>query len=152
MTSAGPRTRGDLQQLKAAGVNVLVRLAHDRETGISFRGLRAAEIEDAYFPMEDFTAPAQDRLDAIVGVIADRLAHNRVVAVSCLAGQGRTGTALACFLVSQGLSREDALAELVGHRPGIREVRSSAAQVEAIDTFAARLRSGALSIPIVARF
>ncbi|MGI5819927.1 MAG: dual specificity protein phosphatase family protein [Armatimonadota bacterium] len=40
------------------------------------------------------------------------------VGVHCLAGLGRTGTLIACYLVTRGLSAEDAIAQVRRARPG----------------------------------
>ncbi|HCA46062.1 MAG TPA: protein-tyrosine-phosphatase, partial [Armatimonadetes bacterium] len=38
--------------------------------------------------------------------------------VHCMAGLGRTGTMIACYLVSQGMPAEEAIAEVRRARPG----------------------------------
>ena len=47
-----------------------------------------------------------------------QFARGCAVGVHCMAGRGRTGTMIACYLVSQGMSAEDAIAEVRRARPG----------------------------------
>ena len=63
------------------------------------------------------------------------------VAVSCGAGCGRTGTILACYLISSGYSADAALELLLSRRPCSSEILRSAKQKHAIYEFQARLKS-----------
>ncbi len=61
----------------------------------------------------------------------------RAVLVHCGGGYGRTGTMLACFLVSQGWGPEEAIAEVRASRPGSVVAR---AQQSCVFKYAARAR------------
>jgi len=58
--------------------------------------------------------------------------------VHCGAGLGRTGTVLACYLVSRGLTAEQAIGEVRLARPGAVEAVS---QVAFVYAYEALLRS-----------
>ena len=53
----------------------------------------------------------------------DSVSAGRPVGVSCGAGLGRTGTILACYLVSQCFSAEEAINKVRVRRPGSIETR-----------------------------
>ncbi len=57
---------------------------------------------DLYVPILDMTAPTIDLVDRILAYIRGHVAAGRKVGVSCMAGQGRTGTVLSCYLLSKG--------------------------------------------------
>ena len=68
--------------------------------------------------------------------VHNAIAKGRPVAVSCGAGCGRTGTVLACYLVSAGYSAEEAIQQLLALRPCAREiiiVRDSERQFWSLD-------------------
>lgn len=61
------------------------------------------------FPWPDWGVPENPRLlrEALVWLLAE-IAKGKVVEIGCMGGHGRTGAALACLLVLQGLSVEKA--------------------------------------------
>ena len=61
----------------------------------------------------------------------------RAVGVHCGAGMGRTGTFLAAYLVSQGMTAHDAIAEVRRLRPGSIE---TPAQERAVAQYEASLK------------
>jgi atypical dual specificity phosphatase len=72
----------------------------------------------------------------MVAFITKALSEGKPVGVSCGAGLGRTGTILACYLVSKGLKLEMAVNEVRDKRPGSIETKE---QEQAIKTYASRL-------------
>jgi atypical dual specificity phosphatase len=56
----------------------------------------------------------------------------------CGAGMGRTGTILACYLVSLGIPAEDAIRQLIEKRPCSREILNVPGQREAVFEFERR--------------
>ena len=105
----------DLKELKAMGVAAIVSLTEvslDRET------LDAAEITHIHIPIRDFQPPTLSDIRETISFIQSCLSQEKPVAVHCLAGLGRTGTILACWLVTDGLDPESAIDRVRSFRPG----------------------------------
>lgn len=92
----------------------------------------------AHLPVRDFSAPAEGLLDDFVSRAAAEIGRGGRVAVHCAYGLGRTGTFLAAFLVHEGRSADEAIAEVRRLRPGSIE---TAGQVAAVRSREARTRS-----------
>jgi len=60
----------------------------------------------------DMTVPPPERMRVILDLLDATIQAGGVVYVHCLAGKGRTGTVMGCYLVRHGLSGEQALARL----------------------------------------
>jgi len=74
--------------------------------------LYGVEVTHQRFSIGDFATPHADQMNAILGNIQAALGAGRKVYLHCWAGVGRTGTAVGCYLVRQGMSGEGALARL----------------------------------------
>ena len=105
----------DLQFLRGQDIEVLVSLT---VVSTSPESAAAAGIEVVHIPVVDFTAPSQDQIHAFIAKADAAMADGRAVGVHCGAGLGRTGTMLAAWFVSQGLSASEALATIRELRPG----------------------------------
>jgi len=67
----------------------------------------------------DMGVPEFDDLTYTIDFIHRRITNNEPVMVHCLAGMGRTGTLLACYLVKyQKMSADDAIQKVRKERPG----------------------------------
>ena len=87
----------------------------------------------------DMSVPEFDDLVFAVDFIHRRITNNEPVMVHCLAGMGRTGTLLACYLVKyQKMSADDAIQKVREERPGSIQ---SYPQEEMIFQFAKFLQS-----------
>jgi atypical dual specificity phosphatase len=135
LACAYPRRRVALAGLAERGVQVIVNL-HERTHGPT--RLAPHGITEIHLPVRDFTAPSPEVLERGVAEIEQALAAGKAVAVHCGGGLGRTGTLLACYLVSQGMSTVDAIARVRRLRPGSIETRE---QVNAILAYGQRRTS-----------
>jgi predicted protein tyrosine phosphatase len=74
-------------------------------------------------PIADLTAPSRAWMREILRTINEALAAGHVLYVHCWGGIGRTGTVIGCFLVSQGLSGDEALSRIAELRDGLPDGR-----------------------------
>src|SRR5205814_7582906 len=86
-----------------------------------------------HVPMMDMEAPTQEQLERCLSAIERAHAQKMGVAVHCAAGLGRTGTVLAAWFVTQGLSAQNAIARVRRIRPGSIETEE---QERAVEEFA----------------
>ena len=86
-----------------------------------------------HVPIIDMEAPSPEQLERCVSAIERAHQQQFGVAVHCTAGLGRTGTVLAAWFVSQGLSPQNAVARVRRLRPGSIETDE---QERAIEEFA----------------
>jgi atypical dual specificity phosphatase len=133
LASAYPGEPEGLLGLSQLGIGVVVNL-HERAHGPAH--LASAGLSEVHVPVADFTAPSTEQLATGVQAIRAALANGQGVAVHCAAGLGRTGTLVACYLVSTGLDAAGAIARVRDARPGSVE---TAAQEAAVEAFARRL-------------
>ncbi len=129
----GPSSEQELAWLKKQGVLALIRMAEEHKAKVSSLQVEQLDLWDCQVPVPDFTAPNSVQIDTMIKFIERSLAANRPVGVSCGAGMGRTGTILACYLVSKGSSVEEAINEVRAKRPGSIETKS---QENAVKTYA----------------
>ena len=113
--SQGPAGMRDLFYLYQQGVRAMIRM---EERTIPADGNGMLDIVDMFELVPDFTPPTQEQIGRMIEFIDVQKESGRPVAVSCYAGIGRTGTVLACYLVSRGAWPGDAVEEVRRLRPG----------------------------------
>lgn len=121
----------DLAALRRVGITTLVTL--EETPTVPRAALEGAGIESLHFPIPDMQAPQAVPAAAFCRRVAQLLADGAVVAYHCRAGQGRTGTMLACQLIWTGLSAMSALDSVRAIEP---KWVTSDAQVRFLETFA----------------
>ena len=70
------------------------------------------EVKHRRFSIGDFGLPAPQEMNAILDAIDESLQAGRKIYLHCWAGIGRTGTTVGCYLVRQGKTGAEALAQL----------------------------------------
>jgi len=125
----------DLASLQAHGIVLLVSLT---ETPTPAADAARYGIEVLHLPVEDFTPPTQEQLFSFAHKTRESLAAGGVVGVHCGAGLGRTGTTLAAYFVTEGMSATAAIDEVRKLRPGSIETPE---QELAVKTFDGRWRA-----------
>ena len=119
----------DLAALEARGVAGIVSLT---SAPLDCDALALAGFEYRHLPVPDFGAPGVEAVRRFVEFVRRVSGRGRgAVVVHCSSGYGRTGTMLACFLVSEGRSADDAIAEVRRLRPGSVETSEQEAAVRA---------------------
>jgi atypical dual specificity phosphatase len=130
---ARPESGADLQWLRRNGVDVLVSLT---ENPLPRQWVNDAGILAVSVPVPDMESPSDRQLDHILATIRKAHESGMGVAVHCAAGLGRTGTVLAAYFVTAGMSAREALVKIRDLRPGSVE---TAEQERAIERLARRL-------------
>ena len=112
--SAIPTSKEEVDWLKEEGVKSIVTI---REEPLDDDWID--DIEYLHIHSNDMGVPEFDDLISSVDFIHQRLENNEPVMVHCLAGLGRTGTILACYLVKyEKMSGDDAITKIRKERSG----------------------------------
>ncbi len=134
----GPRSTddgdvsADLASLRDHGVGALLSMT---ETALPEEAIEQSGLAGLHLPVPDFQAPSPDQLRAALAFIDRHRAEGLGVAVHCRAGQGRTGTVLAAYLIRGGISADEAIQAV---RTACPDAIGSESQVTALRAYASR--------------
>ena len=129
-----PSSASQVKWLKKHGIKSILTL---REEPLPKEYFEGTGVTPLHVEMADHDAPSQEALSKAVGHVRKEIEKGNAVLVHCLAGQGRTGTVLACYMVEfQGKEPSEAIAKLRKDRPGSVEHT----QEVAVHDYARRVR------------
>jgi atypical dual specificity phosphatase len=110
---ARPETEAELKALRSVGIRAIVSL-----TGTPLNPEPVNTLGLDYLHSHISGAPSLLQLSEIIEFIDARNAESKPVVVHCGEGKGRTGTVLAVYLVSRGVTANKAIERIRELRPG----------------------------------
>ena len=142
-----PGTRGQatepkkLQALLDGGVKLFLDLTEkdDAPPYTAWLGGRARHLR---MPISDFDIPTPDTMTRILDELDRAVWQKRCIYVHCLAGLGRTGTVVGCYLARHGMEGMDALKTLAQLRKNSLFARSRSPETDAQRRMILRWKAG----------
>src|SRR5258706_15854542 len=122
-------TRKRINPLIQAGFNTFIDLTKPNET-IAYTRILMEEaklyevgVKHERFAIGDFGLPTPALMKSILDKIDAELQAGRKIYLHCWGGIGRTGTTVGCYLVRQGKTGDEALAQLSAWWRGVPKSR-----------------------------
>ena len=112
---AYPESEDVFTLLYGIGIRAILNLS---EAPLHYEAPNTIGMLTRHIPIFDFTAPTLQQVKQAVTIISSCLDRNMPVAVHCVAGLGRTGTILACYLVAMEMPANNAIVIIREWRPG----------------------------------
>ena len=112
---AYPQSEDAFTLLYEIGIRAVLNLS---ELSLPFETPTRIGMLTRHIPVPDFTAPTLQQVEEAVTMISSCLENHMPVAVHCMAGLGRTGTILACYLVAMEMPANNAIIVIREWRPG----------------------------------
>jgi len=107
-----------IQSLQGLGFTMVVSVAAEDYADEVGAWCRERGVRWLRYRVWDMAAPDLHDVRDFVAEVDRELRRGGSVAVHCLGGVGRTGTMVACYLVSRGAASREAVAEVRARRPG----------------------------------
>lgn len=104
-------TNDKLDRLLQAGIQLFVDLTEEGEAEL-YADQLGGQAYHLRIPIADFSTPMPERIAAILNILDDALSRGWRVYIHCLAGLGRTGTVVGCYLARHGFQGAEALERL----------------------------------------
>jgi atypical dual specificity phosphatase len=123
--SSLPHGREDLKRLVKRGIKVLVTAMED---SLNEELINEVGLEYHYFPVLPYGTPSLTQINEFINLVNINRAKSHPVVVHCYMGWGRTGTFLAAYLISEGMSAEEAI-------NGVREKRPNSIETYGQEQF-----------------
>jgi len=122
----GQHYRHGLDRMARAGISASVSLrekADDETRGVALQ-------KHLWLPTVDDASPTLEQLKEASAFVGQAMAEGRGVYVHCLSGVGRAATTVAAYLVTTGLTPDQAWAKIRSVRPFVRPSAVQTAVVE----------------------
>jgi len=108
-------TVSDFEFLKDNNIDAIVSLS---EFPLDENLVEEFGFEVKHIPVRDFESPRMEQIEDFLKFAKEIRTDGKKLVVHCDAGAGRTGTMLACYLVSKGYDAAKAIEEVRRKRPG----------------------------------
>jgi protein-tyrosine phosphatase len=116
--SAG-ETKRKLHWLMELGINFIVDLTETKGLGTDYStyitetaSMNKHQVTYKRIPLQDYGTPSHEKMVEILDTIDAALSEGNNIYLHCLAGMGRTGMTVGCYLVRHGTSGGKALEKI----------------------------------------